>query len=331
MPVYAAMRHALLVVRGGPESPTVDRSLTGHDLECVATHPEEPNRVFCGTFGAGLWRSTDGGTSFDRVGENLPDAVMAVTCTPTDPDELWAGTEPSRVYRSTDGGVTWESVPGLTDLPSAETWSFPPRPQTHHVRWIEVDPDDPAHLYVSIEAGALVQTHDRGETWVDRRPGSRRDNHSLAIHPEAPETVRAAAGDGYAESTDDGETWLTPVSGLDHRYCWSVAIDPGDPGTVLVSSARGPGSAHRAGSAESYLYRRRDGSDWTRVDDAGIPTGEGVLRSVLAAGQDDGECYALNNRGLYRTTTFGEDWDRLPLDWDDAFETQTARGLSVVP
>ena len=322
-PVYVAMRDRLVVVDGR----TATERLAGRRLECVAA---ADGVVLCGTFDAGLHRSTDGGERFERVGaDTLPEAVMSLEASPHDPEEWWAGTEPSRVFRSTDGGETWAERPGLDDLPSADEWYFPPRPHTHHVRWLEVDPHDPDRLYVGIEAGALVLSTDAGATWRERPEGSRFDHHQLATHADAPGRVYAAAGDGYAESTDGGETWYHPQDGLDHRYVWSVAPTPGDPDTVLVSSASGAYNAHSL-PAESFVYRRTEpDGGWTAVD-GGLPTGEGVIRAVLEPGSADGEVYAANNRGLFRTTDAGVTWDRLPIDWPERFESMTCRGLAVV-
>ncbi|PSP75653.1 hypothetical protein BRC81_14805 [Halobacteriales archaeon QS_1_68_20] len=329
---YAAMRDALVVATGRGDDWTAALALEDHDLECVAATPERPDRVFVGTFESGLLRSEDGGDSFERVGEAIDsDAVMSATISPHDADDVWVGTEPSAVYRSTDGGDTFERVAGITDLPSEDEWYFPPRPDTHHVRWIELDPNDPERVYVGIEAGALLLSEDGGDTWHERPPGSRRDNHTLATHPDAPGRVYSAAGDGYAESTDGGESWEHPQEGLDHRYVWGLAVDPGDPDTVLAWSATGAGNAHRA-PGESYLYRKTvpagDGS-WERLDDRGVPTGEGVLRAVLTRGHEAGEVFAVNDHGIFRTADAGDSWTRLPVEWD-RFEERTSRGLAVV-
>jgi photosystem II stability/assembly factor-like uncharacterized protein len=334
---YVPLEEALFVVDGLPEEPTRSAPrLADHRPDCVAVHPDRPERVLVGTSDSGVWHSTDGAGSFERVGaETLHDRVTSLAANPRDPDELWAGTEPSAVYRSTDGGRTWTEREGLTGLDSAASWSFPPRPHTHHVRWIEPDPADPTHLYVGIEAGALVQTHDRGETWEDRveGSGSRRDNHSLATHPDAPDRAWVAAGDGYAETTDGGETWDHPQAGLDHRYCWSVAVDAEDPGTVLVSAASGARAAHTRGDAYAYRKQERWGEEgereprWERADD-GLSPGD-TLRPVLAAGDEGGEFYAASNHGLFRTTDAGDGWERL-RPWPEGFGEQTVRGLAVV-
>ncbi len=322
--LYVASRETLVVATDDGGDWTASTALDGRRLECVAATDEA---TLVGTFESGLHRSTDGAETFERVGEALPDAVTSLAVSPHDPAVVWAGTEPSRVFRSDDGGRTWTERPGLTDLESADEWSFPPRPHTHHVRWLEPHPTEPGRLYVGIEAGALVRTDDGGRTWQDRPPGARRDNHTLATHPDAPERVWTAAGDGYAESSDGGDTWSYPQSGLDHRYCWSLALDPADPETVVVSAASGARSAHSP-PAESYCYRKTGDGPWERVDD-GIPTGEGVLRAVLERGDAAGELYAANDHGLYRSTDAGASWTELPVDWPERCRERTIRGLAV--
>ena len=313
---YAALSDRLLVGDGA-----WTERLAGHTLECVAADGRVPDRAFVGTVDGGLQRTTDGGDSWAQVLTG-GDRITSVTVSPRDPDVVWAGTEPTAVYRSTDGGENWTEQGGLTDLDSASRWSFPPRPHTHHVRWIAAAPDDPEQLYVAVEAGAFVRSGDGGETWLDHPDGGRYDTHTVATHPDAPDRVYAAAGDGYALSTDRGETWSYPQDGLDHRYVWSVAVHPDDPETVVVSAAQNARSAFLPG-AESYVYRTT-GEGWERAMD-GLPAPDGLARAVLAS--DDDGFVALTNHGLFRSPT-GESWSRVG-PWADAYD-QVPKGLAVV-
>ena len=329
--VYAAYEDALLVVEGPLDDPTARLALEGYQPECVLA---DEQRLFVGTFDSGLLRSVDGGESWERLAGIDEDAVMSVAIAPDDPDTLYAGTEPSAVYRSHDGGEHWTRLDGLTDLPSADSWSFPPRPYTHHARWLAPAPTDPDLLYVGIEAGALVRAYlgdaadgDDEVTWTDRVEGSRVDTHTITTHPDRPGHVWVAAGDGYAETDDWGDSWDHPQAGLDHTYCWSVAVDAEDPDRVLVSAASGASSAHRS-PGEAYLYRKQ-GARWERLDTA-VPTGEGALRCVLQRGETGGAFWAANNHGLYRTSDGGDSWTAVDIDWHDRFDDQTCRGLAVV-
>lgn len=288
---------------------------TGSKPECLALDGRRADRILVGTFSDGLWRSADGGHQFERVTADAidPTAVTALATDPEDAEHLLLGTEPSQLYESEDGGEAWSRISGLSSVPSADEWSFPPRPDTHHVRWIEIDPTDPDRWYIGVEAGALVYTPDGGDTWHDRPPGSRRDNHTLATHPAEPGRVYSAAGDGYAESTDGGASWTQHHEGLDHRYVWGLAVDRGDPETVIVSAATGASDAHRE-PGEAYLYRKPENTAWERLETDGVPTGPTHRRAVLSAGPEAGEFVAATDTGVYRSTDGGQRWDPLDIE-----------------
>lgn len=340
MRVYATMAGELLVARRQNGSWSTELWLAGSSPQAVAVDPSRPEIVYCGTFHQGLWRSTDAGDSWERVGENVVNApVMALAVSDVERSGrrgvVYAGTEPSAVYRSEDGGETWRELGGLRELPSAPEWSFPPRPETHHVRWISPDPNAPGRIFVAIEAGALIGSPDGGETWEDRTPDGPRDTHTLATHEDAPGRLYSAAGDGvitaglgYAESRDAGATWRRISDGLQHHYLWGVAVDPGDPETIVVSAASGPWQAHGSRAAESTIYRKTAGEPWREVRE-GLPEVEGRNVAVLAAnGDEPGVFYALTNEGLYRSPDAGSSWERLEIGPQDQFKRPT--GLAIV-
>lgn len=321
--VLVATGRAVLVV--DPVAGTIVESdgLGGAPPTCLAGDPLVPGRAWCGTQKAGVFRSDDGGATWAAVGL-AGERVMAVTPSPARPGLIWAGAEPSAVWRSVDAGNTWAELPDLETLPSSSGWAFPPRPETHHVRWIAAHPSDPDRLWIAVEAGALVRTTDGGRSWLDRVPGGPRDTHELAVHPDTPDTLRIAAGDGYYESHDGGATWSSPGEGLDVGYLRSVAIDPGAPETVLVSAASTPRSAYVAGRADGRMFRRQGGGAWVRVRD-GWPDPPTTIAPLLAAGQNAGELWAADERGVHRSADGGASWRRVA-----SYETEPGnlRGLA---
>lgn len=296
--------------------------LSDREFECVAASEEF---VYAGTFDEGLIRSHNDEEEWATV---LPDAaVTAVAVDPLEPATMYAGTEPSRVFRSTDAGNSWRECESFQALESKQHWRFPPRPQTHHVRWLECEPSHREKLYAAIEAGALVRSPDGGEQWVDRVPSGPYDTHGMATHPDRPGEAWVAAGDGHAYTSDGGETWDWPEEGLDRTYCWSVALDPADPETVVISAASGPGAAHSP-PGESKVFRREGDEPFEEAMD-GLPEPEGLLRTVLASGDSAGELYAATNHGLYRSMDATRSWARLHEDWPDHLREQTPSGLVV--
>jgi photosystem II stability/assembly factor-like uncharacterized protein len=303
---------------------------------CVAIDPSRPANVYCGTFGAGLWRSDDGGDRWEWAGEGFPEAritAIAVSALEDSPagGVVYAGTDPSAVYRSEDGGSSWRERTGLDELASASEWSFPPRPESHHVRWIECDRNREGWLYVSIEAGATIRSRNGGASWEDRVEGSPRDVHAMVTHPRAAGRLWAAAGDGYFESRDHGNNWTQPAAGLQSQYVWGFALDSRDPTIAIASAAAGPVQAHNPRAAYARMYRRVGDGRWFQLG-VGLPDPERTTAHVLAANPfEPGIFYAVCNRGAFRSADGGINWTQLLIPWSEEDERRRVRAIAVVP
>jgi photosystem II stability/assembly factor-like uncharacterized protein len=243
--------------------------------------------------------SGDGGDRWEHVELPEPD-VFSVAISAAD-GALYAGTEPSRLFVARDGR-TWVELEALQEIPSRERWSYPPRPWTHHVRWIAPDPHRAERLLVGIELGGLMSSDDGGATFSDHRPGAKLDTHALAWHPRAPDRAYEAAGDGAAWSRDGGRTWEAADGGRDLPYCWALAVDAADPDRWYVSAASGPRAAHSGAGARGRLYRRAGGS-WQA-----LPLPPDTMPYALAAG--DGEVLAgMADGQILHSRDRGESWE----------------------
>lgn len=303
---------------------------------CLAADPDHPGRLYGGTFDDGLWISDDNGKTWDTAGSGIAhNRVMSVAVSPTEVKNgwrvVWAGTEPSGLFRSEDGGQTWTDCPALLDLPSKSSWSFPPRPHTHHVRWIEPDIHDENRIFLGIELGGVMKSEDKGQSWEDRKPDSQYDCHTLAIHPHVPGRIYEAAGGGHAESFDAGATWQTVNEGLEpYSYLVGIAADPGNEDTVVASAAKSPRTAYDPSQANTILVRRENGGSWTPVYE-GLPDPEGSAIFALATvPSEPGVFYGVNNLGFYISKDEGKTWDEVSLEWPDHLRAKRIRGLTVI-
>jgi hypothetical protein len=266
--------------------------LEGVPVRCVAASGD---RVIVGTQGAGVFLSGDAGQRWERM--ELPERdVFSVAIGPAD-GALYAGTEPSRLFVLRDG-AEWTELEALQDIPSRERWSFPPRPWTHHVRWIAPDPHRRERLLVAIELGGVMLSEDGGESFRDHRPGAKRDAHAITWHPLAEGRAYEAAGDGAAWSADGGHSWSALDAGRALGYCWALAVDPDDPDRWYVSAASGPRAAHSAERAHGALYRW-DGDAWRELPVPGesMPYALAVVAGELVCGMADGRLLHSFDRG----------------------------------
>ena len=357
--IYIAMEDTVAIVQGQQDQWQLSEHFHDTLPECIAVDSNRPERIYCGTSNKGLWISDGAGLSWKPVGQGIQhEVVMSVAVSASERvggyGIVWAGTEPSALYRSKDGGATWRECTSLQDIPSKPTWSFPPKPYTHHIRWIQPDPVDADRIFVAIERGGVMRSLDKGATWEDHNPAAQIDGHALYMHTKAPGRLYETAGGvspafrprlqlalpplqprlimragGYAETRDAGATWETLVDGLDaNHYLWSVAVDAGNPDTILASAAVGPIQAHRKGFAESYIIRRSEGQVWQRSE-AGLPEPKGTIISSLAAAEA-GVFYAANNKGIFRSTDAGQSWQALPIAWPERYSVQHVKGMAVV-
>lgn len=292
----------------------------------IAPDPLQPDRLYAATVGHGLWRSEDAGATWEQIGEGIGTPLTwSVAVSRSERvnglGAVYVGTEMSALYRSEDGGSSFLELSSFQEIPSRPEWSFPPQPDTHHIHQIVLDPNDPEAILVGIEQGGIIRSADGGRSWTDSADPIDSDVHTLLAHPDAPGRIYEAGGASYCESHDGGVSWTRNVDGIpdEIRYFYSMAVDPGEPETMVIAAARDPFSGHAVfpnAPVWSTLYRRVDGGDWHEVTD-GLPDRDGTAMGTFATSEaEPGVFYYTTEPGeIYRSEDSGESWDRIPCEW----------------
>jgi photosystem II stability/assembly factor-like uncharacterized protein len=236
----------------------------------IGLAPSNPRIVYVGmgeacirgnaSIGDGVYKSTDGGTTWQHVGLAATSQIARVVIDPANPDLVYVaalgspwGPSPDRgVYRSGDGGRTWKKLlyrdenTGAIDL--------------------VMDPSNPRVLYASLlqlrrypwgftSAGpgtGLFKSTDRGDTWAELTnnpglPDGLKGRIGIAVSPARPSRVWAIIDaelgkKGVFRSEDAGATWtrVNESADLTQRpwYYHHIVADPLDVNTVYVLNVR---------------------------------------------------------------------------------------------
>jgi hypothetical protein len=66
--IFVAMQDSFLILESSKANWKTHESLKGTHPQCIAFDPSKPNRAYCGTFGNGLWKTDNGGETWDNIG-----------------------------------------------------------------------------------------------------------------------------------------------------------------------------------------------------------------------------------------------------------------------
>ncbi|MBX9929078.1 MAG: hypothetical protein K2X99_09215 [Gemmatimonadaceae bacterium] len=233
----------------------------------VLMDPSDPNTLYAtlwqqqqsfiegqgfGNTGMGIFKSTDGGTTWQQMSEGLPEILQAnIAIAPSEPRTLYATiaplSGPIRFYKSVDGGAHWfQPVNGANnERPNARQDMRPlGRIGGGDLPTLAIDPKDPNVVYTA--STVMWRTMDGGLTWsaVRGAPGGD-DYQRIWINPLNPQIVAAVADQGAVVSANRGASWSNWYNQntaamyhvtTDNAFPYRVCSGQQDSGSACVNS-----------------------------------------------------------------------------------------------
>jgi photosystem II stability/assembly factor-like uncharacterized protein len=278
---------------------------TGGRVTALAGLPGNYNVYYVGTAGGGLWKTVNGGDSWDPIFEHGPSgSIGAIELSPANPQVIWLGTgetdlrngaiDGDGLFRSMDGGKSWQEM-GFAN--------------TGQIGAISVDPRDPNVVVVGVlghisgpnQQRGVFRSTDGGKTWskvlyvdattgciqIVRVPGSPKTLFAAMFHiiryPWL--TIEAGSGSGIYRSTDGGATWHKLTRGLPQGPLGRIAlaVAPSNPKRIYAMIY----------AEHGRLWMSNDeGDSWSFVSDNHALSARPFYFSAIAVSpQDENKLY----------------------------------------
>ncbi len=285
--------------------------------------PGDPRILYVGSASGGVWKTTNGGVTFEPIFDDQPVASIGdIALAPSNREVIYVGTGEGNprnsvsfgqgVFKSTDGGETWSHL-GLKD--------------SRYITRIAVHPRDPDTAWVGAlgsifgpgESRGVFKTTDGGQTW--RKVLYVDDEHGVAdldLDPRNPNVIYAgmwhfnrkpwthtsgSEKGGLFRSVDGGETWNKVEKGLPKLMGrLGVKVAPSDSNVVYVI----------AESNEGTLFRSNDrGKTFEKVHDEAQIVSRGLYYTDLRVDPvDANKVFAISSR-LFRSIDGGKTFERI--------------------
>jgi photosystem II stability/assembly factor-like uncharacterized protein len=332
--VIAAQQSQMESATAALEWRQIGPTIMGGRVADLAVVESDPSTFYVGTATGGVWKTINGGTSFESIFDDQPTASVGdVTVAPSNPNVVWVGSgEPQNrqsspwgmgVFRSTDAGRTWTHL-GLEN--------------THHISRIQVHPRDPdvayvaamGHLWGPNPERGVYRTTDGGATWdhvlsIDENTGA----IDLVMDPHDPMTLFAAMyqrqrtlggfngggpGSGIYRTLDGGDNWTEMTEGLPEGDMGRIGLDiyDGDSNVVFAiveGDKRTPGQGFGGGGgadSKNGIYKSTDrGVTWEQIS---TTNNRPMYYSQIWVDPTDSDRVYLGGANMYRSSDGGRNF-----------------------
>lgn len=243
--------------------------------------PGEPNLFYFGATGGGVWKTTDGGRSWENISDGyFGGSIGAVEVAKSDPNVIYVGggektvrgnvSSGYGVWKTEDGGKTWLSM-GLEN--------------TRHIPRLKVHPTNHDIVYAAVMGNIYKPTKERG----------------------------------IYKTTDGGKTWRQILFVNEHAGAVDLTFDPNNPRILYASTwrvQRTPYSLSSGGEGSALWKSTDSGETWTEISkNDGFPQDTLGIIGVTVSPKNSERVWAIvenkEKGGLYRSDDGGKKWTRV--------------------
>lgn len=270
-------------------------------INSIIVDPNNTNIWYAGAPAGGIWKSTDGGSTWNPMSDDLPQIGVSgiaidyansnIIYIATGDDDA-GDTVSAGVFKSTDGGVTWNQT-GLN-----------PSNTPNRMNDIYIHPTNSNMLWVATTSG-IYRTTNGGTNWTLEQAG---DFDDIKIKPGDPSTLYAVTSNTFYKSTDSGDNWSVAGTGL-----------PGGSGRMVIDIT--PANANyvyvlavNTGFAFQGVYRSNDsGTSFTARTTSGVMPGctQGWYDLAFGASTTDPEEVYVGCLNVWRSLNGGSSFTEI--------------------
>jgi hypothetical protein len=324
----------------------------GWEIYHIKGSPVEPDRIYVSQssswFGQQIQRSSDGGKSWEPVGNNfayegVPGTHQWYDGTPhpwefkrvwhlepslTDHDTVYAGVEDAALFFTTNGGKSWQELSGLRGHGSGRHWQ--PGAGGMCLHTILLDPIDPKRMFIAISAAGAFRTDNGGETWRPINKGLKSEYipdpmaevghcvHRLAMHPSRPNVLFMQKHWDVMRSNDAGASWHEVSGNLPTDFGFVIDVHAHEPDTIYVVPIKSD-SEHFPPDGQLRVWRSRTGGNEWEPLTKGLPQSNcyvNVLRDAMAVDslESCGIYFGTTGGQVYASTDGGDTWSTIVRD-----------------
>ncbi len=314
-PIGGRKQYLPLIVKDYTVIPSTPVGPVGGTFTAMAVDPNQPNRIYAGSYVSGVYKTYDQGETWYRKNAGLGNLkIQSLATHPTNSAIVYAGTYGGGISKSLDGGESWIASNGGVL-------------SGHIVYDIEIDPNNGNVIYAATRVnpslrGFLYKTSNGGVSWkliVDGNSFSTPDYfYDIDVNPvNSNELYLAAHEHGFYKSNNAGQSFVPINKGVSDHSARSFAIDTAYPGLVYGAAWHGAG-----------VYRTWSGGTSWASSVRGLPSNVKVFRLVADPfGGTQKRVFACTyGNGLYSSDNFAQSWTSRGLAGQRLYDFVVAGG-----